>query len=71
MHRALLRYDWTTEAEELRRRTLWTLVGSLESVGSFAENFCAEIGLPLYARNFAAWNLLADVMEQELPGEFA
>ncbi len=70
MHRALRRYGWMTEAEELRVRTLRVLAGSLESVGSFAENFCGETGRPLYARNFAAWNLLADVMEQDLPGEF-
>jgi len=70
MVRALRRYGFESQAEDLRVRTLRVLSESLDRLGSFAENFCGETGRPLYARDFGAWNLLADVMDQELPFEF-
>ena len=70
VHRALRKYGFPEEADDLRARTLRVLALSVESVGSFAENFCGETGKPLYARDFAAWNLLADVMHDDLPWEF-
>lgn len=71
VHRALKRYGFPFEATELETNVQRVLSRSLEAVGSFAENFCAETGAPLYAREFGAWNLLGDILPQELPFEFA
>ena len=50
----------------LADRTIKVLALSLETVGSFAENFDGDTGAPLYARHFASWNILADRMHEEL-----
>jgi len=70
IRRALGRYGFPREAAELETATHRVLAGSLEAVGSFAENFSGETGAPLYARDFAAWNLLGDVFQEDLIGEF-
>ena len=63
--RALRQYGFTAEARDLADRTHRLLAQSLQSIGSFTENFDAETGQPLYAPNFASWNLLADMMQPE------
>jgi glycogen debranching enzyme len=70
VHRALKRYGFSDEAVALEGKVHHVLSRSLETVGSFAENFCAETGAPLYAREFGAWNLLGDILHHDLPFEF-
>jgi len=69
-HRALKRYGFHSEAATLATNTHQVLSHSLQAAGSFAENFCAETGAPLYARHFGAWNLLGDILHEDLPFEF-
>jgi glycogen debranching enzyme len=66
MFHALIHYGYRREAEDLADRTIKVLAMSLESEGSFAENFDGDTGAPLYARHFASWNILADRMHEEL-----
>ncbi len=61
-------YGFREEAAELMRRTQALLCKSLDTMGSFAENYDAEDGHPLYCTDFASWNLLADLMPAELDG---
>jgi hypothetical protein len=42
------------------------LATHLEYSDSWAENYCAETGQPLYAKNFGSWNILSDVMYDEV-----
>lgn len=70
MHRALTRYGFHADAQRLSVATHHVLATSLEKIGSFSENFCAETGRPLYARNFTAWNLLGDIFHESILGEF-
>lgn len=65
MFHALRRNGFGAEAQELARRTLRVLAESIDRIGCFTENYHGETGEPLYARDFAAWNILADVMRQE------
>jgi len=62
MVNACLNYGFTAEAQDLCERTFRVLAQSLETQGSFAENFHAETGAPLYVKGFASWNLLADIL---------
>lgn len=71
VHRALHRYGFPSEAAALSGNTLRVLALSLAKVGSFAENFCGDSGVPLYARHFGAWNLLGDIFDRDMPFEFA
>ena len=66
MCHALRHYGFRREAAEVADRTVRVLAKSLREVGSFAENFDGETGAPLYCRNFASWNLLADTMHEDL-----
>ncbi|MDD2708963.1 MAG: trehalase family glycosidase [Verrucomicrobiae bacterium] len=71
MFHALRRYGFKNEARDLAARTIHTLAGSLKKIGSFTENFHAETGEPLYAQKFASWNILADIMLEEMaPGKW-
>jgi len=63
---ALLHYGLRSEAEDLADRTIRTLASSLDAKGSFAENYDAETGAPLYCDNFTSWNILADTMHGQL-----
>ena len=63
---ALRRYGYMDKAAELMEKTISLLAGSLEKIGDFTENYHAENGAPLYARKFASWNILADMMKTEL-----
>ena len=63
---ALQHYGYDAQARDLAGRLWRTLAGSIQSIGSMTENFCAETGRPLNARQFASWNILADTMAEEL-----
>jgi len=65
-YKALVHYGYHAQAGDLEANTLTTLANSVKLVGSFAENYHAETGKPLYARQFASWNVLADVFDKEL-----
>ena len=66
MFNALLHYGYSDAAADLAERTLGVLALALETAGSFAENYDAETGKPLYCRKFASWNILADTMHEQL-----
>lgn len=66
---ALLRYGFTNEAEKLADDTIELVANSFETIGCMRENFNAETGEPLYADDFASWNILADVMPGYLEGK--
>ena len=66
MFNGLLHYGLRDEAEDLADRTIGVLALSLETKGSFSENYDAETGRPLYCDNFASWNILADTMHEQL-----
>ena len=66
MAHALAHYGFRKEAADLAERTIRVLALSLDNVGSFAENFDGDTGAPLYARDFASWNILADIMQDDL-----
>lgn len=62
----LINYGFINEVEDLNERILKLLAGSLNSIGSFSENYDAETGRPLYCRKFASWNILADIIDEEI-----
>jgi len=66
MFHALLSYGFKQEARHLAERTIEVLALSLKKIGSFAENYDAETGKPLFATSFTSWNILADVMYEEM-----
>lgn len=63
---ALLHYGFAEEAEKLAEDTFKVIALSLQQYGFMRENFHAETGAPLYADNFASWNILADLMPDYL-----
>ncbi|MFA6717438.1 MAG: trehalase family glycosidase [Victivallales bacterium] len=65
---ALLYYGFRKEAEELASDTLKVIASSVEKYGFMRENFHGETGEPLYADDFASWNILADLMPDYLKG---
>ncbi len=65
MYHALDYYGFTDGAKDLADKTVKLLAMSLKSIGSFAENYHADTGVALYAREFASWNILADMMHKE------
>ncbi len=66
---ALLRYGYTDEAEVLADDTVKLVHNSIRTLGFMRENFDGESGEPLYADNFASWNILADKFHACLAGE--
>jgi len=66
MFHALIHYGFKKEAEELVDKTMFLLASSLEKIGSFTENYDAETGQPLFAPGYGSWNILMDMMYQEL-----
>lgn len=61
-YHVLLHYGYAEQAQAVRARTMSTLADSVRRHGCFYENYDAETGAPLYARDFASWNILADQM---------
>lgn len=66
MVHALRHYGFRREARDLADRTVRLLARSLRRIGSFTENYDAETGRPLYATEFASWNILADTLHPDL-----
>jgi len=62
----LINYGFISEAEDLNNRTLELLAKSLDTIGSFTENYNAETGIPLYVEKFTSWNILADIISYEI-----
>jgi hypothetical protein len=66
MFHALLYYGFVKEAEDLANRAMKVLAVSVKKIGSFTENYHGDSGEPLYAPGLASWNILADMMYQEM-----
>lgn len=62
----LIHYGFLDEAADLNKKTLALLAKSLNTIGSFTENYHAETGEPLYSKEFASWNILADIISYEI-----
>ncbi len=57
--KALLRYGYKKEADELATKTLDLLAMDLEENGAFHEYYDPETGEGLFNKGFSSWNLLA------------
>lgn len=68
---ALLRYGYNEAAAELAEDSVMVIARNVRKYGYMAENFDAETGENLYAKNFASWNILADIMADFLNPESA
>lgn len=66
MFQALLNYGYTSVAREAVDNLNKTLAADITNNGMMHENYDAETGKPLYADNFGSWNVLADLMLEEL-----
>ncbi|MBI4242568.1 MAG: hypothetical protein HY606_00630 [Planctomycetes bacterium] len=66
MFHALLYYGFKKEAGNLADRAVHLLASSIKKIGSFTENYHADTGEPLYASGYASWNILADMMYEEM-----
>ncbi len=64
----LLRYKYNNEAEALADDTVKLVYNSIQTLGFMRENFDGETGEPLYADNFASWNILSDKFHAYLTG---
>lgn len=64
----LLNYGYLAAAEELASDLINLQAGVIEKYGYLSENFDAETGAPLYARDYASWNLLTRHLPDYLPG---
>ncbi len=69
MVHALRHYGCPRAARELADRTLRLLARALRRRGSWAENYDAETGRPLYADRFASWTILADRLHPDLESD--
>jgi putative isomerase len=69
MYHAISYYGFEDEAKALADKTMKVLAKSIDSIGSFAENYNADSGDPLYATKFASWNILADTMSKDFSGQ--
>lgn len=68
---ALVRYGYREDAVRLAEDTVMVIARNVRKYGYMAENFDAETGENLYAKNFASWNILADVMADFLEPDAA
>jgi putative isomerase len=57
--KALLRYGYVSEGEELAKKTLDLLSKDLEKNGAFHEYYDPDTGEGLFNKGFSSWNLLA------------
>ncbi len=67
--KALLRYGYKKEAEELATKTLDLLAMNLEKNGAFHEYYDPETGEGLFNKGFSSWNLLAFNMLEYFDGK--
>ncbi len=70
MCQAISHYGFEHESKDLADRTHSLLASSINSIGSFTENYHADTGQPLYAPTFASWNILADLMYERDENHF-
>lgn len=59
VYKALLRYGYTAEGEELARKTLDLLAADYAKNGAFHEYYDPETGEGICNKGFSSWNLLA------------
>lgn len=67
--KALLKYGYKTEAEDLAKKTLDLLALDLEKTGAFHEYYDPETGDGLFNKGFSSWNLLAFNMLEYFEGK--
>jgi neutral trehalase len=60
----LLHYGFEAEAAALSHDILKSICHSLDVQGSLSENVDGDTGRPLYAKEYASWNMLGDLMER-------
>lgn len=69
LFKALCRYGYKAEANELATRTLNLLAKDLKNSGAFHEYYNPETGEGLFNKGFSSWNLLAFNMLEYLDGK--
>ena len=69
LFKALLRYGYKSEADELATKTLDLLAKDLENSGAFHEYYNPETGEGLFNKGFSSWNLLAFNMLEYFDGK--
>ena len=67
--KALLRYGYKKEADELATKTLDLLKEDLDRCGAFHEYYNPETGEGLFNKGFSSWNLLAFNMLEYFDGK--
>ena len=65
----LLVYGLREEAAALSKDIMKSMCNCLDLIGSLPENVDGDTGKPLYATNYASWNLLGDMMERYIHPE--
>ncbi len=68
---ALVRYGYGDDAAKLAEDSVGVVARNARKYGYMAENFDGDTGENLYAKNFASWNILADIMVDFLNPESA
>ena len=69
MFKALLRYGYKKEADELATKTLDLLKEDLDRCGAFHEYYNPETGEGLFNKGFSSWDLLAFNMLEYFDGK--
>ena len=69
LFKALCRYGYKAEADELVTKTLDLLAKDLENSGAFHEYYNPETGEGLFNKGFSSWNLLAFNMLEYFDGK--
>ncbi len=69
LFKALLKYGYKSEGEELATKTLDLLEADLEKNGAFHEYYDPETGTGLFNKGFSSWNLLAFNMLEYFDGK--
>jgi putative isomerase len=64
----LLNYGYADAAAGLAADLIALQAAAIKKYGYLSENFNAETGEPLYARDYASWNLLTRLLPDYLPG---
>lgn len=67
--KALIRYGYKAEGEELAQKTLDLLNKDFEKNGAFHEYYNPETGEGLFNKGFSSWNLLGFNMLEYLDGK--
>lgn len=69
MFKALLKYGYVSQAEDLAKKTIDLLAKDLEENGAFHEYYDPETGEGLFNKGFSSWNLLAFNMLEYFEGK--